>query len=203
MSSSPIPIAGTTWRACGNDDPELAQEASDRVDPRGPGGQPGRAQAMERGHRLLALRFDGHRPSLVVPRGFEQALGVGAVGLIARDIGPDHVRRQQGDAMPVPLGLPAPVVRRPTRPHQDSCRRLFAQIPTKPLPREPMPLAHLARMFRHGDLKDCLRHVHRDRRRIHPAPPSKALLDARRLWHAMPFKSREESIPSLDRSSGS
>src|SRR5262249_2745839 len=28
-------------------------------------------------------------------------------------------------------------------------------------------------------------------------------VDARRLWHAMPFKSREEAIPSLQRTTGS
>ena len=101
--------------------------------------------------------------------------------------------------MPARLGLPAPVVGRSARLHQDRRRRLLAQVAAKPLPRESMPLAHLARVLGDGHLEHRLRHVDRDRRRIHRAPPSKGLLDARRLWHTMPFKSRKESIPSLER----
>jgi CubicO group peptidase (beta-lactamase class C family) len=58
-----------------------------------------------------------------------------------------------------------------------------------------MSLAHLAGSLRHRDFEHRLGQIHRDRRRIHRAPPSKGTLDARRLWHTMPFKSREESIP--------
>src|SRR5207247_11127394 len=88
---------------------------------------------------------------------------------------------------------------RSARLQQDRRRGLLAEVSAKALPRESMPLAHLARVLGDGHLEHCLRHVDRDRRRIHRAPPSKGLLDARRLWHTMPFKSREESIPSLER----
>src|SRR5207249_10306237 len=80
----------------------------------------------------------------------------------------------------------------------DALPILLAEVSAKALPRESMPLAHLARVLGDGHLEHGLRHVDRDRRRIHRAPPSKGLLDARRLWHTMPFKSREESIPSLE-----
>jgi len=101
--------------------------------------------------------------------------------------------------MPARLGLAAPVVGRSARLHQDRRRGLLAEVSAKSLPRESMPLTHLARGPGDGHLEHRLRHVHRDRRRIHRTPPSKGLLHARRLGHTMPFKSREESIPSLER----
>src|SRR5207247_4739487 len=102
------------------------------------------------------------------------------------------------DPMPARLGLAAPVVGRSARLHQDRRRGLLAEVSAKALPRESMPLAHLARVLGDGHLEHGLRHVDRDRRRIHRASNAKGLLDARRLWHTMPFKSREESIPSLE-----
>jgi hypothetical protein len=54
-------------------------------------------------------------------------------------------------------------------------------------------------MLGDSDLEYGLRDAHRDRRRLHRAPPSENVSGARRLWQAMPLKSREESIPSLDR----
>jgi hypothetical protein len=52
-----------------------------------------------------------------------------------------------------------------------------------------MPFPHLSGVLGHRYFEHCLGHVHCDRRRIHRTPPSKAILDARRLW--------EESLPSL------
>src|SRR5881628_2720756 len=60
-----------------------------------------------------------------------------------------------------------------------------------------MTLSDLARILRHSDFKDRLRHVDCDRRTIHLGSSFH-----RGLWTqvdfgtSMPFKSREESIPS-------
>jgi len=154
---------------------------------------------MKRRQRLLRLRLDRHGPDIIVARRLEQALGVGAIGLVADDVRPHGVRGQEHDSVAVRLRVPAPVVGRPTRFHQDRRRRRLAQVPAKPSPREPMAPAHQSWVLRDSYLEYGLGHVHRDRRRIHRTPPSKGSLDARRLWHTMPFKSREESIPSLER----
>src|SRR5256885_10458496 len=52
---------------------------------------------------------------------------------------------EEHDPMPARLGLAAPVVGRSARLHQDRRRGLLAEVSAKALPRESMPLAHLAR----------------------------------------------------------
>ena len=67
---------------------------------------------MQRGEGLLVDRLDGHRPDRLVAMGFEQALCVGAVGLVADDVGPGAMRRQDDDAVAEPFDLACPVVGR-------------------------------------------------------------------------------------------
>jgi len=62
-----------------------------------------------------------------------------------------------------------------------------------------MPLAHLARVLGDGHLEHRFRHVDRDRRRIHRAPPSKGFLDAKATLAHDAVQVAEESIPSLER----
>jgi hypothetical protein len=63
-----------------------------------------------------------------------------------------------------------------------------------------MPLAHVTGLRRHRNFKYRLRHVNRDRRIIHAGSSLH-----RHLWTqgdfgtSMPYKSRAESIPSLER----
>src|SRR2546428_9827950 len=60
-----------------------------------------------------------------------------------------------------------------------------------------MTLSDLARILRHSDFKDRLRHVDRDRRTIHLGSSfHRGLWTQGDFGTSMPFKSREESIPS-------
>src|SRR5262249_59633196 len=80
------------------------------------------------------------------------------------------------------LGVPGPVVRRPTRFHEDQRGGLLGKEALKSLTSQPMPLSYLPGVFRDGDLKYRLRHVDRDRRTIHIRSSFRDV-DARRLWH--------------------
>src|SRR5438477_1474663 len=60
-----------------------------------------------------------------------------------------------------------------------------------------MTLSDLARILRHSDFKDRLRHVDCDRRTIHLGSSfHRGLWTQGDFGTSMPFKSREESIPS-------
>src|SRR5947207_13241298 len=60
-----------------------------------------------------------------------------------------------------------------------------------------MTLSDLARILRHSDFKDRLRHVDRDRRTIHLGSSfHRGLWTQGDFGTSMPYKSREESIPS-------
>jgi hypothetical protein len=81
--------------SAGNSDAELSQETAHGVDATGPCSEPGRAQPVQGGQRLLVDRLDGHGLDLLVAMGFEQALGVGSVGLVSRNEGSRMLRREQ------------------------------------------------------------------------------------------------------------
>jgi hypothetical protein len=74
------------------------------------GGQPGRPQAVQGGQGLLGLRLHRHRVDIFVAKGFEQTLGIGAVGLVAQHIGPDHMRGHEDGLVAMGLGVAGPVV---------------------------------------------------------------------------------------------
>src|SRR5205823_2059979 len=59
-----------------------------------------------------------------------------------------------------------------------------------------MTLSDLARILRHSDFEDRLRHVDCDRRTIHLGSSFHRGLRTQGDFGSMPFKSREESIPS-------
>ena len=185
-------------RADRHDEPELAQQAADGVDPRGAGGEPHGAQAVQRRQGLLRLRLDRHRSDIFVPKSFEQSLGVGAIGLVPQHVGANDVRRHQHSAMAVRLGLPRPMMRRAAGLHQHRRRRSLGQKTPEPLARKPLTLPHLAGLLRDRHLEHRFRHVDSDRRTIHGDSSFHRRYGRKAtLAHPMPFKSREESIPSL------
>jgi hypothetical protein len=47
---------------------------------------------------------------ILVAKGFEQTLGIGAVGLVAQHIGPDHMRGHEDGLVAMGLGVAGPVV---------------------------------------------------------------------------------------------
>ena len=125
-------------------DAEFPEQTADGVDPRRPGGEPGRAQPMQGGERLLVDGLDRHGLDLLVPLGLEQTLGVTAVGLVAGDVGTSSVRREQQDAMAEGLDLSSPVVSRATGLHQDDRRLALGEEAEERVPGEAVSLGHLA-----------------------------------------------------------
>jgi hypothetical protein len=96
--------SGEGWenvaRPNGDRDPELAEETAGGVDACGSGGEPCGAKPVESGESLLIDRFDGDGADLFVPEGFEDALGVGAVGFVASDVGADGMGGRRTTACP-------------------------------------------------------------------------------------------------------
>src|SRR5262249_61486547 len=97
------------------------------------------------------------------------------------------------------LGVPGPVVRRPTRFHEDQRGGLLGKEAVKSLTSQPMSLSYLPGVFRDGDLKYRLRHVDCDRRTIHVGSSFRVMWTQGDSGTSMPFESREESITSLER----
>src|SRR5215813_6318330 len=100
------------------------------------------------------------------------------------------------------LGVAGPVVRRPTRFHEDQRGWLLGKEAVKSLTSQSMSLSYLPGVFRDGDLKYRLRHVDRDRRTIHVGSSFRVMWTQGDSGTSMPFESREESIPSLQRTTG-
>jgi hypothetical protein len=100
-------------RADRTEDPELTQQTAERVQPCRPRREPGGAKTVRRRDGLVLDRLDGHRMNLLVPVGFEQSLGIGAVGAVAPYVGPHIVCGQESNDVPEGLQLAGPVVSRP------------------------------------------------------------------------------------------
>jgi hypothetical protein len=73
----------------------LPEEAAKSVDAGGSLGDPSGANAVERAQGLLGDGLHRDGADLVVSVGLEHAPGVGAVGLVAADVGPDGVRGEE------------------------------------------------------------------------------------------------------------
>lgn len=73
----------------------LAQDAADGVDAGSAVADPGRAEPMQTGECLLRDRLDRDGMDLLVAMSFEQAFGVGTIGLVAPHVGFDIGRGQQ------------------------------------------------------------------------------------------------------------
>lgn len=63
---------------------------------------------MQGRDRLLVNGLDGDRVDLVIAKGFEEALGVGAVGLVTEDVGADAVGWEKDHAVTEILEAAAP-----------------------------------------------------------------------------------------------
>ena len=107
--------ADRKWQA------EFAEQAPDRIDPavrvasqvdRGGARRPGPA----------GFRTSRDRVDILVAKGFEQTLGVGAVGLVTQHIGADHMRGHEDGLVAMGLGVAGPVVCSAARLHEDRRR---------------------------------------------------------------------------------
>jgi len=81
-------------------DPELTEQSAQGVDASGALGEPSGAEAVERGESLLSNGLDRDGSDLLVAVGLEHTFGVGAVGLVAADVGAHSVRGQQDGLVP-------------------------------------------------------------------------------------------------------
>ena len=111
----------------GEDDAELAQQAAQQVDRGGAGGLAVLAHAMQGLDALLVGALDRHRRQARAAIGFEQAGGVGAIGLVAAHIGPHVVRGQQAHGVPQAAEAPPPVVGAAAGLHDDAQRRAILE----------------------------------------------------------------------------
>ena len=96
--------------AHGDEESELAQQATQRVEPGGALCDPTRTQAVQRGEHLLGHALDRDGVDLLVAAGLQDALGVGTVGLVPTDIGSNVVGRKQDDVVAEGLNLPCPMM---------------------------------------------------------------------------------------------
>jgi len=110
---------------------------------------------------VLGDGLDGHGTDRLLAVGLEHALGVGAVGLVAVDVGPDGVR---GEERRAPEGLHArsPEVRRPAGLHDDRRLGELAEHLGELRTGEAPVLRDRAGMVREGDLEDRLCEINRD-----------------------------------------
>ena len=104
---------------------------------------------------------------LLVALGFEEPLGVGAVGLVEGDVGTRVLWRKQQDGVPEGLELTPPVMRRAAGLHQDGCRLTLGEEAQKCVPGQTVSLGDPTRVAGDGDLEHGLRQVDRDRRILH------------------------------------
>ena len=127
-SDSCAHTSGMTFRAPNRDEhAELAQQPTDGIEARRPLRHPRAAQPMQGDKGLVRRCLERHRSDVLVTVGLEDALHVGAVGLIAADVGPNQVRRQEDDAMAQLLDASRPELRRAARFHHHRRGRLRGQ----------------------------------------------------------------------------
>jgi hypothetical protein len=152
-------------------DTELAEDASDGVDVGGTGSEPSGAKPVQGGEGLLLDGFDGDGVDILVAKGLEKAFGVGTVGLVAMNVGPDVLRGKKNDVVSEVLNLSGPAMGHPAGFHHDIGGLALGEEGKKAGPAEAMGFRHLARAVRDRDLEDVLCNIHGDRRMLHFRTP--------------------------------
>jgi hypothetical protein len=100
-------------RSDGDEDPELAKHAAQRIDPRCPGSKPSRPEPMDRREGLLQHGLDRDGPDVFVTVSLEQRFGIRAIRLIPGDVRADPVRGQEQDLVAHAVELTGPMVSGP------------------------------------------------------------------------------------------
>jgi hypothetical protein len=141
---------------------EFPQDATHGVDASGAVADPGGAQPMQGGQCLLRDRLDWNGMDLFVAMGFEQALGVGAVGLVAPYIRLDVGRGQQQDLMTEFAELSSPMMCHAAGLEEDDGGLALGKEGQELLSGKPMGLCDLARVVRDRDLEHVLCQIDSD-----------------------------------------
>jgi len=89
----------------------------------------------------------------LVAEGLEDSLRVGAIGLVARDVGADRVRRQQDHPVALVLELASPVVGHTARLHDDGRRRPRGEELGEPRSGQAVRLGDFPGMQRHRNFE--------------------------------------------------
>jgi hypothetical protein len=151
-----------------------------------------------RGNPLPGTPLDGYGPNVFVAASFQDALGVGAVGLVAADVWADVMRRKKDDAMPEALDLASPVVGRSAGLHDDGGCRLLSHEGQELSSGQTLTARHVAWSIGDPDLENSLCHVHGDTSIVRH-DGLLLCLDSSDSGTSMPFESLEESISSIQR----
>jgi hypothetical protein len=117
---------------------------------------------VERGQDLLVHGLHWNGSDIVVPARLQDALGVGAIRLVAANVGTDVVRRQQQHLVAEPLDFTRPVVSRTTRFHYHRGRRLLRQKGQELMALRTLSAADPTGPIRDRDLESGLCHIHGD-----------------------------------------
>jgi len=111
---------------------------------------------------LLGNRLDGDGVDVGVAVGLEDSLGIGAVGLVAGDVGSDLVGGEEDDPMAEFLDLARPEVGRAAGLHDDGGGGHLGEEGQKGLAGQAPAIGDLPRLVGHGVLEDDLCDVDAD-----------------------------------------
>ena len=117
---------------------------------------------MQRREDLLVDALYRHRPDVIVAAGLQDALRVGTVCLVASDVGPNVVRREQHHAVAELFNLPRPVVGGSARFHDHGRRGLLRNEGQELGSREPYTARDVTGSVRDRQLENGLCHVYGD-----------------------------------------
>lgn len=140
--------------ADGDGDAELPEDTTSRVNASGPVGDVFGAETMKRCEGMLIRRFNGHGSDVFVAKGFENTLGVGAVGFVTDDVGMDGVGWEKDGGMTEHLELTSPVMGGAASLEDNSCRLSFCEETLEARPGESMLFVNTTGIFGDGDFKD-------------------------------------------------
>jgi hypothetical protein len=165
-----------------DEDAQLAQQSSQRVEARGSLSHPGRTHSVKRGQHLLIHSLHGDRMNVFVAAGLQDALGIGTISLVPSHIRTDVVRGQQDHAMAKVLNAASPEVRRTAGLHDHRRRRVVGEELQELRARQALPADDVPGAIRRRDLEDTLCHVHGDTSIVLHDGLLHAL-SKHRLWH--------------------
>src|SRR5262249_14761758 len=136
---------------------------------------------------------------------FEQRHGVRGIGLVALHVSPHVVCRQQPHLDPARAQQSSPVMRAATRFHDDEFHISIDEPALELTTRQATALDYPPGFVAHRKLENVLSHVHRHGCSIHLGLLLSFMLKPPKASAGtmMPNKTREESIPSIERTASS
>lgn len=140
--------------AGGDGDAEFPEDTTSRVNASGPVGDVFGAETMKGCEGMLIRRFHGHGSDVFVAKGFENTLGVGAVGFVTDDVGMDGVGWEKDSGMTELLELTSPVMGGAAGLEDNRCWLSFCEEALEARPGESMLFVNTTGIIGDGDFKD-------------------------------------------------